>query len=144
MLTWCVWVIRSLGLQEWNWANAALRFFGFLCLVLQFIGQCLHLPLVPFFASLFAFPLWFVLKQVSRLALFLLWRISPTQKGHLQSQAVFLVWCAFSLFLATAPEGWNSGFHAVAEMYWLVNMQDRTVSYSVSPRSQGNAHSTLI
>lgn len=30
-----------------------------------------------------AFSLWFVLKQISRLAVFLLWRIIPTQIGHL-------------------------------------------------------------
>jgi hypothetical protein len=61
MLIWCMGLIHYLGLQEGKDVNTG---FGFV--PLGSFGKFLYLPLASFFASLSAFPLWFVLKQVSR------------------------------------------------------------------------------
>ena len=61
--------------------SSAFSFFGVWPRHSTFIGKCLHLPLVSLLPALL-FPLQFVLKQVSRLAAFLLW-IIQTQTGLL-------------------------------------------------------------
>lgn len=115
-------------------------FFFFLPFVPTFTGKCLHRPLISFFA----FSLWFVLKQVFRLAAFLLWRITQTETGSLPLGQLSQYGVDFSFFLSMALEGWNSGLQRVCQKFTALPMLEiGPFTVPRPPRSQGHLQSTV-
>lgn len=91
-----------------------------------FIGKRVHLPLVFCSASFFAFPVRFVLKQVSRWAVFLLWRIIQFKQALcLLSSFPSMVWIFSSpgCLRLSGVKFWSP--ESVAEMSWFASAQDQ-------------------
>lgn len=101
------------GLLECSYLSSAFSFFGVWPRSFTFIGKRVHLPLVFFSASFFAFSPTVCFKTGFKMGCVPSVEDYSNSNRPCASWAPFLVWCGSSLLLAAALGGWNSGLQRV-------------------------------
>lgn len=114
--------VITLGQLECKYVNTALDFFGCLVPGLHFhwkvftCSPCLLLCFLLCFSPMVCFTTGFQMGCVPPVEDY-----SRSNRAS-ASAAAFLLWCGFSLFLATALEGWNSGLQRAWQKFTGLQM----------------------